>query len=89
MTPTSAPFFNGQGWVYSYPAKPNRFVYPIYPSAKIVRNKSLFQCEAEHLESLGYTLENCPLLDEKYLSETIEWWFTHRHGESAENQETA
>ena len=75
-------FFDGQGWVYSHPGKPNRFIRPIYSSAKIVRDKALFPREEAHLKSLGYTLEGCSLLDEKYLSETIEWWLEHRNGES-------
>lgn len=84
LLPLPKEFFNGQGWVYDYPAKPCRFIYPIYPSAMIVKNKALFQREIDHLQGLGYTLENCSLLDEKYLSESTEWWFAHRSGQAPE-----
>ena len=74
-------FFNGNAWGYTYPSKPHRFIAPIYPSAKIVRGKALFKREIDHLKELGYTLEGCLLLDEKYLNQTWEWWLSHRNGQ--------
>lgn len=55
--------FNGSAWVYSYPQCANRFVSPIYPSAKIIRQKVILKKESEHLESLGYLLEECKVVD--------------------------
>ena len=74
-------FFNGEAWAYIYPSKPHRFIAPIYPSSKIVMGKALFQREIDHLKGLGYTMEDCVLLDEKYLSQTLDWWFSHRNGQ--------
>jgi hypothetical protein len=78
---TETIFFNGYAWGYSYPAKPIRFIAPIYPSAKIVRGKALFKKEIDHLEGLGYKLEECVELNSEYLNKTYEWWLSHRTGE--------
>jgi len=81
VKPIHDTFFNGCAWCYSYPSKPNRFIAPIYPSAKIVRGKALFQREIDHLQGLGYKLEDCITLNEEYLNKTYEWWLSHRNGE--------